>query len=547
MADCTEPLTRSMVSAAVAQYGLAWTTQAPDLIAALFTADAVYVERPFDKAGTFRGRAAIRDYWVKQICGKQTDVIFHHCEGEMVLDAERRVAVVTWLAEFSNHRFRRSEDRTHKRVRFCQVAKLQFSTDGSRITYLEEYSQDASQARFQWPFPIADCSDDQFRAAVRDEPGSAQTAEPGQQSATLAKPSVCESCGATFASRTSLFSHLRSGAECGASSAGASGEGNEVYKVALAISYGKRDASESLEHQIMGEIQHALGAAVALSWSFAVPPCFADAAIVNVVAVSIPSDVLGPLLEQHVTAVPSNNARPIPLLTNKMNTALAAGQKSGPPVQVLWAYQVHRSFDPRRWCESQEFRIVLPWPKLSALQLETRVIACQKLKCAGRLLGATQRASWHNYTTEQFGVGEIVSKVCSPKIRCRTIDSDGEPCTLNESESSGYCAITVSVPGKHVPSGFVRKLGGVLMAHCDDKISEDEISASLQQHSVSIDLPMLSADIEILLAAPRMPRYSAKIGISLDGQDQAFATNEQVTKAHEAQLRIVHGSKQRIN
>lgn len=57
-ADCTSskqtqvvPLTRDMVCHAVNEYGIAWTTQDPDRIAALFTASAVYVERPFDSKG----------------------------------------------------------------------------------------------------------------------------------------------------------------------------------------------------------------------------------------------------------------------------------------------------------------------------------------------------------------------------------------------------------------------------------------------------------------------------------------------------------------
>ena len=97
-------LTREAVCHAVSEYGLAWTTQDPDRLAALFTADAVYVERPFDRGATFRGRDAIRNYWRRQVGGKQANVTFRHVASELVLDAERRVAVVTWLAEFDNVR-----------------------------------------------------------------------------------------------------------------------------------------------------------------------------------------------------------------------------------------------------------------------------------------------------------------------------------------------------------------------------------------------------------------------------------------------------------
>ena len=53
-------LARNTVIHAVNEYGAAWTTQDADRIAALFTEDAVYVERAFDRNGTFVGREQIR-------------------------------------------------------------------------------------------------------------------------------------------------------------------------------------------------------------------------------------------------------------------------------------------------------------------------------------------------------------------------------------------------------------------------------------------------------------------------------------------------------
>ena len=67
-------LARNTVIHAVNEYGKAWTTQDADRIAALFTEDAVYVERAFDRNGTFVGREQIREYWLRQICGKQTSI-----------------------------------------------------------------------------------------------------------------------------------------------------------------------------------------------------------------------------------------------------------------------------------------------------------------------------------------------------------------------------------------------------------------------------------------------------------------------------------------
>ena len=49
---------------------------------------------------------AIRDYWQVQIAGKQSNIGFRHVVGDMVLDSENRKAVVKWLAEFDNVRYR---------------------------------------------------------------------------------------------------------------------------------------------------------------------------------------------------------------------------------------------------------------------------------------------------------------------------------------------------------------------------------------------------------------------------------------------------------
>ena len=102
-------LAQGTVINAVSEYGAAWTTQDADRIAALFTEDAVYVERAFDRNGTFVGREQIREYWLRQICGKQTSIRFRHVERDLVIDSTRPVAVVKWLAEFDNFREKRAD------------------------------------------------------------------------------------------------------------------------------------------------------------------------------------------------------------------------------------------------------------------------------------------------------------------------------------------------------------------------------------------------------------------------------------------------------
>ncbi|CAK0890151.1 unnamed protein product, partial [Prorocentrum cordatum] len=116
------PLTRDLVAAAVDEYGAAWVAQDPGRIARLFTEDAVYIERPFDRAGTFRGGRAIRKYWATQIVGKQANIVFRHVRDAMVVDAQQGRATVKWLAEFDNLRFEPGKEQpTRGRIRFVQV------------------------------------------------------------------------------------------------------------------------------------------------------------------------------------------------------------------------------------------------------------------------------------------------------------------------------------------------------------------------------------------------------------------------------------------
>ena len=185
-------LARNTVIHAVTEYGAAWTTQDADRIAALFTEDAVYVERAFDRNGTFVGREQIREYWLRQICGKQTSIRFRHVERDLVIDSTRPVAVVKWLAEFDNFREKRA-DKAEKLVRFCQVARLEFR--GDQICYLEEYGQSVSGPGARWP-PL-DASEDELAQRIRKR---------FKESAVAA---TCDKCQTPFASRSKLFAHLR--------------------------------------------------------------------------------------------------------------------------------------------------------------------------------------------------------------------------------------------------------------------------------------------------------------------------------------------------
>ncbi|CAE7454466.1 unnamed protein product [Symbiodinium sp. CCMP2456] len=159
-----DTLTRDRVCEVVDEYGAAWENQDPARISALFARDAVYVERSFDKRSTYRGRQA----------------------------------VVKWLAEFDNVRYRVKDKQ--KRCHFVQVAILEFSADLKELLYLEEYMQSVAGAGFRWPGLAT--PEPQMRAILRMEPESFGTPP---------SPSQCQHCGVAFPSRNALFRHIREG------------------------------------------------------------------------------------------------------------------------------------------------------------------------------------------------------------------------------------------------------------------------------------------------------------------------------------------------
>lgn len=72
-------------------YRRAWIDRDPDAAAALFTADAVYREQPYDEA--FAGPAGVRDYWTR-VTATQQDV---ELEYGTPLVGGSRTAVEWWV------------------------------------------------------------------------------------------------------------------------------------------------------------------------------------------------------------------------------------------------------------------------------------------------------------------------------------------------------------------------------------------------------------------------------------------------------------------
>ena len=197
---------REAAIAAVNEYGAAWVAQDAERIAALFTTDASYVERPFDEAGTFCGKEAIQQYWTRQVGAHQTNIRFRQLDRDLLWDAERHTALAKWEAAFDKRR----GDGTTRPCHFVQVAVLRFALSG-KIEFLEEYWHSTTKqrrhddARAVPESATAHGGQNSPAAPVppADPPAAATTATAARSQ------SACTACGSTFATRNQLFAHLR--------------------------------------------------------------------------------------------------------------------------------------------------------------------------------------------------------------------------------------------------------------------------------------------------------------------------------------------------
>lgn len=129
-------LTRDYALGLVEEYGAAWMAQDEERITQIFTEDARYLEHPYDPKRVYAGRAGIRDYWVRQIQGKQKGIVFRQMQDALLLDPERHTVLAKWEAEFLNLQ---RDGSTYLPVMFVQVAMLTIDVKTGLISSLEEY------------------------------------------------------------------------------------------------------------------------------------------------------------------------------------------------------------------------------------------------------------------------------------------------------------------------------------------------------------------------------------------------------------------------
>lgn len=487
-------VSRETVLAAVRKYGEAWTAQDPTQIENLFTQNAIYVERPFDRKATFRGREAIKKYWKYQICGKQSNILFRHVESEMVRDADRPIAVVKWLAEFDNFRENRA-GKGEKKVRFCQIAKLIF--EGSKICYLEEYAQGMAGSAVKWPG--IDATEEDLWSRIRFDPPKPPPAV------------ACELCNSRFPSRTQLFTHLKETTY----TEGPDGTCTPNLRtkrealLCLSITYTCKfpeeilvDAFHKLGCDFFGKVE-------ALTW--AVPPNLSGMALVNIVTIKF-------------VHIPKKDI-PFALISSKISE-ITKNQ-----IVVHGGGLVNRPCAPERR-EFEKYAVFIPWVFLKsqgnceANDASIKVGESPTMKAfidknEMNKSGSPRVKMWRKPLEEtaasMFTTKDILSATKRAarlvqeasenvfKFRSSTMDEPFHHC----------CKLSISMLNS---PGDIENLVGLMIAYVRSDIDRTEFEAKLEENSSHYPRHTLIRAFPselVVLMEPAISRYENKVKLSL--------------------------------
>jgi len=510
-------VSREIVIAAVKEYGEAWTTQDPIQIGNLFTKNAIYVERAFDRKATFRGREAIEKYWKYQICGKQKNILFRHVESEMVRDADRPIAVVKWLAEFDNFRENRA-NKGEKKVRFCQMAKLIF--EGSKISYLEEYAQGMSGSAVKWPG--IDASEEDLWSRIRFDPPKPP-------------PTVtCDLCNGRFSSRTKLFTHLEETTYTKGPDRTCAP--NPITKrealLCLSITYtckfpGKilKDAFDQLGCDYFGKVE-------AMTW--AVPPELSAMALVNIVTIKF-------------VQIPEKDV-PFALISSKISEITENA------IVVHGGGLVNRACSPERR-EFEKYAVYIPWVFLKSpgnfdaddasmklaesLTIEHFIDKNEesKPKIWRKPLEETAASMFTTnnmlYATKQAARKIKDSSEHIFKFRSSTMDEPFHHC----------CKLQISMLSS---PGDIEKLIGLMIAYVRSDIDKTEFEAILEEKSACNPCHRLVRAFPpelVVLLEPAISRYENKVKLCLC--QNKLTTEKVATSIAHAELNIIRESNKR--
>ena len=545
------PVSRETVLSAVQLYGTAWTTQDPSILPTLFTFDAIYVERAYDKNATFRGLDDITGYWKYQICGKQSNIHFRHITSELIRDADQPIAVVKWLAEFDNRRENRagvSSDKTYKRVRFCQLAKLIF--EGSKICYLEEYNQGMIGPGVRWPG--LEASDAELWRRVRQDEDL--------DTSKVKKTISCSRCGVDFPSRTQLFRHINSteAREDGLPGCVPTDEEEDTFDwVCLSLGYIGNDGLEDLLRRALMALtgDEATTSSVEMdTLTWAVPRDWSSSAVVNVVSIKMRQSFVNKI---SASAMPS-------LLNQHLENA---------GVRIHTVVVVDRPCVHERR-EFEKFEAFIPWALLQEEQgdaTKNDYNTCIPRPTTDEAKGWSRQNNHRRTPLEETKAGEFVDPAMALRLRngARLLKDGGRTdlghfadspeeikirirtCTMDEPWHR-FCRISVSM--RQPRPGYIENLIGLLIAYARSKLSEEElVSAALKlfapgitrstctQNDGTQSVPSFPTDFVCLLE-PALVRYECRSGVSLCG-GSAAVTEEMMSsldKTEGADLSNMH-------
>lgn len=530
------PVSKEIVDNAVNLYGKVWTTQNVTLLPQLFTEDCVYIERVLDTKATFVGLPAIQEYWKRQIVGKQDDIRFRHLSQRMIRDADRPIAVVTWMAEIGrNRREQRGAAKTHKQVKFVQVARLEFGSDG-RISSLEEYAQSMTGPGVVWP-TLDLIHDEDYDKCWKDPLLSRQTQLPKHNTTPKA---TCNHCQHEFSSRTQLFKHLKHTWQ-EANSKCISIVPPKWMWISISLGYTNHEDIENRLQSLLIACLPKDEASTGIdfkSMTWAVPPKWSLSAVVNVVSIKV-LDTAWKILQDH---------------TQPTRGCLVVST----PACIL---RIHRMVVVDRPCvserrELEKYEAFLPW----------RLLQCEELgddydlHIAKSSIAATDENNssatpttlgWrrqdyhqlqHRKPLDQTPAGEYAHAETPHRLRiCTRILKDGgretgvsdffdDPgqfkirlrCSTLDRPYHFYCRVSVSM---RQPFGLcVESIVALLLQFArDTTMTEDQlreqalqISQRLIDEKSAQGITTLPSDFCVLLE-PALNRYEVKAGVQLCG------------------------------
>jgi hypothetical protein len=518
----------------------------------------VYIERVFDRKATFVGLEAVKEYWIRQIVGKQSNISFRHLTSRMIRDIDQPIAVVQWLAELDNKREQRGPDKTYKRVQFAQMARLTFAAVNDndnhpfKICELEEYAQPMTGPGVLWPG--LERPERDYAACLRMERVPDRTPP---NTAVV----ECHYCRQGFKSRSQLFKHLNTTTPSEhAGHACQSTEPQVWIWISMSVGYSTNANLVQRIKQLIQETNQWKCTDESIDWNsctWAVPPEWSTCAVVNVCSIKM-LETTWQRLGNNVTT------------SSKSPTDITLLPPPPPLVSLDQSLRIHTMVPVDRPCvserrEFEKYEAFVPWrflqSPISSRQddivqgngLETDDVGGVKLEHLddNDLRTATYKGwrrqdyhqSVHRKPLEETPAGEFCNVAMTRRLRtCTRILKDGGKtdvgdffdapgqlkirlrCSTLDVPYQAYCRISMSMRQPY--EGCVEAIMGILVKFAtinemtEEDLREEAVAVTNQlrrrRPTVNNDMVLLPSDFCVLLE-PGLNRYEVKAGVQLSG------------------------------